>query len=243
MKARGYLVIAAFIGCLIESNRSCAENENRLFANREGRVIKGRLVDYNALKQIATIRRDDNAIFDVPVMFLSEADQQYILNQAMRDAIRIQAELRTFETEVKCPDGRYSPEHIKCKGYTIVLQNHWNTTFEAVDIKYCIFYRQGEREPGGIVYKDGVKYGCLKVDSLRPCSRRNLNTATVLICNNAQSTILGTSGTTKGMVQGIWIRAVATLPDGEKITRELRLPEDVIKSKNWTTRSVLVGLN
>ena len=96
-----------------------------------------------------------------------------------------------------------------------------------------------------MVFAEGVQCGRLKIDPMMPRSEHYLKTETVLICdeNNRSSGLFGFDGGARGAIHGIWLRIAATLPSGERITREFCSPHHIGNSKAWTTTTVLAGLN
>lgn len=53
----------------------------------------------------------------------------------------------------------------------------------------------------------------------------------------------GRKNVLRGEVKGVWIKVHMTLPSGEKVTRDYRLPDSIGNKRKWTDTSVAVGMN
>ncbi|MCK4563878.1 MAG: hypothetical protein KAU94_04315 [Verrucomicrobia bacterium] len=165
---------------------SWAGDNHHAFTDVNGRSIKGQLMGFDAGSQVVTIKREDNKTCRAPLAVFSKVDQQYIREQSLRqdfaDVVRISTKLRQLDHTGTGHGKRYRAENVKSVTYEIILENHSISLFEGIDIEYCIFYRQGERNRKEMVFSHGVQYGSGNVELMKPYSRHALETATVLIC-------------------------------------------------------------
>ncbi len=250
MKTYRYTGWLAFVaGFFLVASLSRAGEAYHTFTDMEGRSIKGLLMGFDADRQVATIQRDDDRICWVALAVFSEADQQYVRKQGpgknFMCLVKISTSLSSLGKSERNFGNRYKAEHVKCYDYAIILENRSCSRFDAVDIEYCIFYRQGEYARRRMVFAEGVQCGRLKIDPMMPRSEHYLKTETVLICdeNNRSSGLFGSDGGARGAIHGIWLRIATTLPSVERITREFCSPRNIGNSKAWTTTMVLAGLN
>jgi hypothetical protein len=227
---------------------SWAEDDHRVFISADGRSIAGKLMRYNPDKQIATIARHDGKEFQALLELFSERDQRYIREQsAMNDfmhSFRIVPKLRKLDVTRRYDDKRNKTEQIKSLGYVISLNNLSPTLFEGIEIEYCLFYRQGERHAISMEYKHGVQYGRWELASMVPDARHVLETENILIYETGSTcTLFGNSSQAQSGVDGIWLRIAATLPNGDRVLRELRSSPLTGSYHNWVTAAIPVGLN
>ena len=100
---------------------------------------------------------------------------------------------------------------------------------------------------GKRTYGDGTHYGNKTIKYVDAGAKFVLKTDGVLLCNYEKRGEVTIFGSTKegavGVIQGLWIKIVATLPSGERIVDELRLPIDIGNKREWSSTSVFFGLN
>ena len=237
-----FIVWLCFATCL-----SWAGDNYHAFTDVNGRSIKGQLMGFEAGSQVVTIKREDKT-YRVKLAVFSKVDQQYILYQSLKrdytDSVKISAKRRQLDHTGTGLGKRHRVKNVKSITYEIILKNHSISLFERIDIEYCIFYRQGERNRHIMVFSHGVQYGSGNVELMKPNSKHVLKTATVLICNEeGTDTLFGSSAGAKGEIQGIWVRTTVTLPHGNRIIREFCSPNNISKSEDWSNATILAGLN
>lgn len=223
---------------------TCAGGTCRVFTDVNGRSVKGQLLEFNADQQMVFIQRINQKVCQAPLSSFSKADQQYILEQGLLNTVKISAKMIDLgKTKTFCHK-QYKPEDVKCLGYAVMLKNSSVVRLEDVDIAYCIFYRQERFVKGKTVLEEGRQCGGFDVAVVEAGSNHNLKTDSIFLYDEQIDTSLfGSTGGAEGRIQGIWIRATATLPSGNKITREFCNPCTIDQSKDWATTTVLAGLN
>lgn len=229
---------------LVASLTSAAE-PCRVFTDAKGRSVEGRLMEFNADQKTVTIQREDCQTFEASLEVFSEADQQYIRAQWFKDVVKVSAELTDFGNAKTFKHPRYKPENIECAGYAVLLENGSDLGLVDVDVEYCIYYRQYSGSEAQWMYTDGIYRGKIRASFVPAGAEQKMMTAPVMLYNEAMvMRPHGLSSGAEGQIRGIWIRAVATLPSGEKIKREFRDPADIGKGKGggWPKTTVLAGL-
>lgn len=243
---RSSLVLITWL--FITASLASAGGTLRVFTDSTGCSIKGWLVGYNADKQTASILREDHKRYTISLDRFSNDDQAYIRERGHEKTFMHSVVIKPMREKVSPVnenyDERYNPDHIKSMRYKVVLKNLSCTRFDRVQIEYCLFYRQGECRHRRMIFSEGVHCGYLAVDTLSPWAVHLLETEPIVICSDDEkATVFGSSERVTGEILGIWIRIAAILPTGERITREIRSPGNISRSKEWTTTTVLAGLN
>jgi len=237
------LRLTVLTGGLFFVAASWAETECRIFTDVKGRCVTGRLVDIDAIRGTVTIRRGDQKECCVSMAMFSEADQQYFQKTILAEPIRITATLVDFRTRGVF-DKRYQPENIKSLGYNVVLLNRLNSELKNIEVEYCIFYRQEKRMRTKRTATDGILCGGWDIQSLNAGEKRALRSDTVWIYDEPCAvSLFGVGGEGEGEVLGIWLRVSSTVPTGESRSMEFCSPAGLAGRREWTTRTVLAGLN
>lgn len=250
MKAlQKYFGSMVLVAGLIIATHSPAGGVCRAFTDTQGRTVRGQLMGFDDARQLVTIQRLDNRkSCQTPLAVFSDTDQQYIqawdFEHAFNHSLRISVSRKMFKKPNIDGGKRYPAECIKNIGYEVKLENQSTIRFESVEIEYCIFYRQGEHKQRGIMFDEGVQYGRVIIESIRPDSRQCFITEPVLIFNETgPSSLFGRTEGARGEVLGLWVRVHAASPSGVVITREHHSPANLGTFKVWTSKTVMAGLN
>ena len=244
-----YFGSMVFVAGLMIATHSSAGGVCRNFTDTQGRTVKGQLMGFDDLKQLVTIQRLDNSKpCQTPLAVFTDTDQQYIqawgFERAFNRSLRISVSRKMFKKPNIDGGKRYPAECIKNIGYEVKLENQSTTRFESVEVEYCIFYRQGEHKQRGIMFDEGVQYGRVIIESIRPDSSQCFITEPVLIFNETgPASLFGRTERARGEVLGLWVRVHAASPSGEKITQESCTPNNLGSLREWATRTIAVGLN
>lgn len=250
MKAlRSGISMIIYLTWLFSAVTSMADDASRDFTSTNGCTIRGTLLDYDLENQIAIILREgktDPCL--AAITAFCEADRQFIRTWAMRrdfrDSMRISVRLKDVRRKQKISDARYDPEFIKCQAYEVELENQFVIAIANVEVEYCLFYQQIEREGTMRTRQDGVLCSRVKIGTIAAGFRQCLETEPVLIYDQGHRTgLFGSDATSYGEIQGLWLRLTATLPSGEKLIRDQCFPENLGTYMDWTTTTRAAGLN
>ncbi len=219
----------------------------------KGRSIRGKIMRYDAKKNVVTIQRDNRQQATIPLTMLSEKDQDYVrqwdFNKVFLSASSFKIEAK--RKKMKDGDGGYSgynsAKKVENYGYEVTLQNRSTSTLENLELEYCIYYEQEEYKRGGEARKEGVRYGKLDVGTLLPKSERELVTKPVTIYTEELDSDWyygsGADNKQSGKVRGIWVQVHMVLDDGKKISRNFCLPDSLSGKMAWAKSSRAVGMN
>lgn len=218
------------------------------FTDTQGRTVKGELIEFITSEEIATIRAESGKDYPIPLLKLCEADRQYVRNWGLvRDfnrILQVVPNLKTYDIPQVDYGKNYNADNIKCQGYKIELANVSTTSFHDIEIDYCLFYHQGNRSARSMIYDEGVQSGKFKIGEVPIGSKQELATKAVLLYDESGPTSLfGRSEGARGELVGLWLRIRATLPTGDRLTRDICQPGNLSDCKKWTNHSMHVGLN
>lgn len=237
------LAYALVLICLAGSVRAAIEY--REFTSADGKTIRGRIISYDANKEIVTIERESKRRASVPVTVFSEADQAYI--EAWKQA----QVFLSSKFKVTLNKRRRSNESLSSRGtvsikaedtyYEVFISNRSATPLYDITIKYCIYYEQ--EDPNR---KQGVHCGELKLDSISSTEEKELKTDPVTVYkSDLDSGYYYTGGhdsSQNGSVHGIWIKVMMNT-GAEVLVKEICLPDSIPNSRSWATKTRAVGVN
>jgi hypothetical protein len=236
-----FLVMIACISAL-----SAADNY-RTFTDTQNRIIEGVLKSYNADDQSVTIERTDGKSGQVPLAMLSEQDRNYICNWCYTNDFLNDVKL-TVKLKSEAVTGEDAAAASRDKGisdfyYCIDLDNATTSPFARIDVRYCIFYRQGKAEGSTTRYKEGICSGQKKLKSLKPGTAQHLETSRVRLFSASGAATMFGDANQKSLadIRGIWLRLKTRLPSGDVIEREYRSDDD--EMWKWVDCSIGVGMN
>ncbi len=236
------LVLSAWL--FIAASLAWAGGGYHVFTDINGRSVEGLLLEFNADQRTVTIQRKDNQTRQAPLAVFCESDQRYIWEQGLKNAVKISATIKNFDIGDGVRDRRFKPEDIKNVGYAITVENRSAIGLKDVRVNYRVFYRQQWRERGKKLVMDGVQCGESTIAAVPAGVGHELTTDPVLLCDEQDEvSVFGCAGGAKGEIRCVWVRVAATLPSGEKITREFRDPGYFGPDIDWPTATVLAGLN
>ncbi len=232
-----------------------AEESYHIFTDTEGRVITARILTFDARKQVIMVQMENGRQGKIPLSTLSDADKEYVDSWSRaqdfmnKSRFKISVE-RNRDEDDSLSGHRFNKDlAVREVHYEITLDNRSDTEFSKVKVSYCIFYEQEDFDSpaGKVVCKQGVYCGTLDAGSLTPRSVKMLATQVVKVFREeldaGWSYTSGSDNVKHGEVHGVWVRAYLELPGGEKLMRELSLPESLPNCFKWTGESVYVGIN
>jgi hypothetical protein len=237
--------LLSWLLCVLMVSESVAY---RTFTDTQNRTFDGLLQAYNATNQTVTIRRSDGRTGKMPLTLFSEQDRDYIHNWGMTNDF-----VRALRITVSLDSGRAVDEegnsvsmgsrNIRDFHYRLELKNPSTSLFERIDVEYCIYYRQGERDGNQILYDEGTCYGKMKVEFLEPGTSQQFDTRRVrLYSEQGSQTLFGLADSlSTADIRGIWLRLRMKLPAGGVIEREYRTSDDDMWK--WVQYSIGAGMN
>lgn len=231
-----------------------ADDAYHNFTDSQGRTITARIVSLNTRSQAIRVELESGKKGNIDISQLSGEDQEYVENwniakQFMNERrLRISAKRKESENDEMSRDGGNSNREVTNAGYEITIENTSDVEFENVAIEYCIFYEQETQGTAGRNNKDqGVLCGTLDIETIPAKSKQTVLTDTVLIYHfELDSNWYYTSGAAnaqRGDVHGIWLRASLESLAQIKAERKYSLPDSLPNSKQWSTKTVRVGMN
>ncbi len=240
------LMTAGIFLCLMSTLPARSDGPYRTFTNTQERTFDGRILAFNAIDEAVSIERSDGKTGQMPLSMFSEGDRQYIRDWGVTNdffhGIKIGTLLRSSTASVEETDLTDVTKQVKDYRYDVQLRNTSTTAFKEIDIDYCIFYRQGERDGYTTIYDEGICYGKVSDLPLAPDESKLLETKSVrLYSASGYQTMFGTIEMSDAEIRGIWLRMVIKGPSGKKIMREYRTADDDLWK--WTPHSVGAGLN
>ncbi len=227
------------------------------FTDTQGRTIRARIVSYDAKKNTVELKTEDNRSAGVPLVALSEADQEYIRSwDKLKDFMderhfKIDSKKKVSDNDEESwqETGNFANQSLDVEniGYEILFENKTDTTFKDITVEYRIFYEQEESDFGPNIRQEGIYCDSMNIKRLGAKSKRRLLTKAVLVykatLNADWQYVSGRQNVQKGWVDGVWVRASVSLPNGEKVMREYCTPDSLARSRRWPTESVNVGMN
>ncbi len=240
------MTFLAWLNCVCITS---SETVYRDFTSTNGCTIKGVLLDYNAGSQIAAIQREGRTKpCRASITAFCEVDRHYIQAWAQerdfRDSVKISVRWVDVEKRGEIKDKRYDPQFIKCQACELKLVNPSDTAFVKTEIEYCIFYKQIERSGATRYSQEGVLCSRFDIGTMTPDSQYDLKTESVMFYDEDRDTSLfGSSGSSSGEIEGIWLRLTCSLSSGERVTRDYRIPQNINSYRDWTTNTIAAGLN
>ena len=230
-----------------------AGDEYRDFTNTKGQTVRGRIVSFDARKDIVQIEPERGKKARIPLSALIEKDQEYVRSwQVGRNfmddrRLKISAKRRREDNEGMTRKYGIVTRDVENMSYEILLENASELMFENVEMQYCIYYEQEESAEGGNETRRGVYCGKTDIETLTSGSKQALKTEVVLIykaeLDSGYYYTAGSDSSQDGEVHGIWLRLTMELPGGEKVVRDFSMPDSIPNGHKWTTTSVKVGMN
>lgn len=247
---RSNVRLIVFVAGLALISSTWADHANRDFTSTNGCTIKGKLLDFDMEKQIATILREgmtDPSHASIAVF--CDTDRQYIRDWAFerdfRESLKISVRLIDVARHEEIKDKRYDPKFVKCQAYEVEMKNRSDTEFLSAEVEYCVFYKQIERNGTTCIGQNGVLCDRIEVGTMAPDSCQDLKTQSITLYDEGGHTtsLFGSDGGSYGEVEGIWLRVTATLTSGEQVVRNICFPDNLSSCRDWTTTTVSAGLN
>lgn len=240
-----------------------ANNAYRDFTNIQGQTVRARISSFDAKKGIVQLEPEKGKKARVPLSALIEQDREYVRiwgnanNFMNKSRFRVSVDRsREKNDEIS---GYFNPNplgfggnhdrEVKNVWYDITLDNHSDNTLTNVQLEYCIFYEQeGFKVVGDkVVCDQGIYCGRVDVAGIEVGSEKILHTAKVMIfkseLGDSWSYTSGAKNTRNGQVHGLWLRASVALPDGERVYRDVIMPDSLSSSRHWTTKPINAGIN
>ena len=236
----------ALTGLMLTTSAFAGGEEYRTFSNIRGQTFKGRLVNYEAATETVVLKRSDGIAGRMPLVRFSDADRIYILD--WWTARRFQEELELVPalnaTTVSRKESGISDfsKRVYDVFYEIRFINRSDAPFEKLEVEYCIFYNQGEREDRTVHYEEGSCYGADIVEGLDPSSEHVDETKSIRLYTEGGTVgLFGSDMVSLAHVRGIWLRLKTRLPSGREIEREYRTSNDELWK--WSPYTFGAGLN
>lgn len=116
-------------------------DEYRVFTDREGRIIKAKVIKFNPRSKKVTVERDDRRRITVPASIFSDADQAYIGEWVSAQVFLSNSKLRVkVEKEKGKTKGDSQTKRAKppCR-YDITIDNRSGSPLEGIRIEYCMY--------------------------------------------------------------------------------------------------------
>jgi hypothetical protein len=226
-----------------------ADEPYRDFTNTQGQSIRGRVLSFDARKQVVRIERDNGVKADIPISALLEQDQSYIRawNDAQgfadEDLFRISCkEKKVDETEEEIrqdltwssgdTDKDFLMNVITREriAYKFEFRNLNAAPLSGIRMEYKIYYEQSEMTHDRSKPKAEQKHlhETVTLDAVPAEENIIVQTKPVEIHEDAINEIDSSSGDPrqagKGEVLGIRARLYMTLATGEEIVREVCEP-------------------
>lgn len=243
----GGAAVAVLGVCALMPLPARASDQYRTFTDMQDRTFSGILTAFNATNEIVTIKRADGKTGNMPLSVFSESDRRYISNWSVTNdfmkVLRVAVQLSSADVEKE--EVRYTDRSKRIKDfyYRIQLRNGSHTNFDRIDVEYCIFYRQGERDGYTILYDEGTCYGKITVAPLKPDTAPLYETKRVrLYSESGATTIFGkVDDLSTAEIRGIWLRLTLKQPSVPELVREYRTADEEIWK--WTNYSIGAGYN
>ena len=227
----------------------------RDFTNTQGQTVRGRVASFDANKGIVQIEPEKGKKARIPLSALIEEDQEYVRawgnaqNFMNKGRFRISADRNREKNEGKSGQQGVHDRDVKNVAYDITLDNHSDIALPNIQLEYCIFYEQDDFKDGAdkAICEQGIYCGRVDIDGIEAGSEKVLQTAEVMVFKEELDSGYyytdGRPNVKHGQVHGLWLRASISLPDGERVYRDLSIPDSLPNSRNWTTKAVAVGMN
>lgn len=232
-----------------------ADDVYREFTTAAGKSFQGRVLSFDAVKDLVQIEAENGKKARISLADLAEKDQEYVRawgeaqNFLNESRLRISIDRKRQKNEAKSGQRGSIELDVTNVGYEIALNNRSDQPISNVQLEYCIFYEQEDfkQSAGKVVCDQGIYCGKLDVEEIPARSDQVVDTAAVMVfreeLSSGWSYASGSDNVKHGQVHGVWLRASIALPSGERVYRECSLPDSIPNSKNWTTKTVAVGMN
>ena len=238
---------ASLLICLMLSASVRADDEGfRTFSNKQGRTFKGQLKDYDAVSETVVLKRSDGKTGSMPLAVFSDEDRVFILDwgasNRFLEGLDVVPSLKSVKVSKKDSGISDVTKKVFDSFYELRFINRTDAPFGRIQLEYCIFYNQGEREGRTVQYEEGVCYGRGIVEGLDPSIEYVSKTRSIrLYTEGGKVGIFGTETVSLANMRGIWLRLKTMLPSGREIEREYRAGDDT--GWEWAPYSFGAGLN
>ncbi len=242
----GRSLITGVVVCAFLAITTWSAEQYRTFTNTQARSFEGELKAFNAIEETVSIQRADGRTGKMPLAVFSEQDRKYIRNWGCTNdfmtGIKVAAFLEAYSVSAEETDFDDVTKQVKDFRFNVQLKNQSTTAFGKINVEYCLFYRQGERDGSTIQYDEGICHSEINVESLASADLADLETKYVRLYSAAgQQTLFGSLELSDAEVRGLWLRMKMKLPSGEELIREYRTAEDDFWK--WSDYSIGAGLN
>ncbi len=228
------------------------------FTLKDGRTLKAEIVSYNAKLKKVELKREDGKLIPVNPAVFTEADQSYIMAWASLDGVRSERFFKvTCEKDLVEKWKKEEMDDVMYDGgdmvkelvsvskfqryiYNLTLENKNTFPLENLKLEYRVFY--GQEEDAGsskVVEQEKVVSGSLNIKRVASGKKTELKTDSVVLRDTQYSTSIsyGSSATTRsresGELKGIWVRIMATGPDGQTVVRDIFEPSSLEGKHKW----------
>lgn len=223
-----------------------AEEEYRIFTARDGRMIEGRIVEYNAVRNKLRIERRGDKSAWVELAVFSEKDRIYIKEWISASLFLAESNLKiSFKKTNKGSSGsKKSKKETDKIGYEIKLQNRSKQPMNIAEIEYRYYVRNIRIGSG----KDAERSegGRLNAGTLKPSQTRVLNTSSLSLVTVYRDHVESTRDfygsvtydrsivkVSEDKLRGIWVRIYGPEVDGQRLYRDVTYPKGLEEKAAW----------
>lgn len=236
-----------------------ADDAYRDFTDTQGRTLRGRVLSFDARKEMVTIELENKRKATGSVAGFSEADQQYIRTWGLLEGVRSESKLKVSierrkvkswtekhygsvtvggESEGTQVTGKTNYEE---EGFDIEFFSRNESPIKGLTLEYCIYYEQEVLQ--GQAAQAGVLYGSIPLGEVAPDEKKIISTDSVCVFEYATGAQFSNAYELKGEIQGLSLR-LFLVADGEKtLVREATYPDSLSSSYAWATENKRVGKN
>jgi len=221
-----------------------AENTGfRVFTDVQDRSIEAKIIEYDSIKGMLKIERNDGKSSWVRPDVFTAADQVYIRDWIAADLILSEQSLRiSMKKQTLGETGSKEQNKVSEKVcFQVTIDNRTAASIDGLKVEYRYYVKT----IGSGTRKDSEKTvpGSLNVGSLAPKERKQINTQPVYLdtvyrtvrtysrYNNAPLESL--NKVSEDDLTGIWLRVYGPALDGEPSVRDVCYPTDLKETVRW----------
>ncbi len=215
--------------------------EVRTFTNKQGASIQAEFI--SLADGMVKIKRDDGRVFDLPLSSLSQADQNWIKEEAKKPAqipataLDVQMMRATFSTKKDDKSQRGLILIVDEAGYRVTITNRSSQTLSDMKVRYRVFvqndpgsFRNSEKE-GGIRHVDSMA----EVNELKPFSSTEIRTDPIQLSSTKlqRGYIWGDSKKPRETIADEIVGIQLRIHVGAQLVVERHVPPSLEKTQPW----------
>jgi hypothetical protein len=225
---------------------SAGQGEYHIFTDQQDRTVAAKIITVDAKRGLVELELENKRRTKVNPSVFCEKDQAYIQAWQHHQAFlsgrlfRVSFEALQFEDKKNSFEDAYRSVEVRQEGFDIHLENRSSQAIENIEVEYCIYYAQQGWKQNEQLCSEGVLYDLVRIEPLAPGEKRTLRTQLVdLYKAQMDSSFYQRMDENKsdGEVHGIRLRFHMGFSSGEKITREVCMPEGLEARRAWKASS------